>query len=143
MPHSIKRYTGQSRVFKLAFPKYSSVRYFRNANGLFLIGVGGYTPENFLPASHGLPHFVSVEGYKGSRDISVGIATGYRLDCSWQEQDIFLLSIASRPGIGWTLDNEGSFPGVKLTTYFHVVLTLRMCGAMPPLYIRLHGMYLI
>jgi hypothetical protein len=80
MPHSIKCYSGQSPVFKLAFPKYSSVRYFRNANRLFLIGVGGFTPEHYLPASHGLPHFASVEGYKRSRDISVGIATGYWLD---------------------------------------------------------------
>jgi hypothetical protein len=80
MPHFIKCYSGQSPVFKLAFPKYSSIRYFRNANRLFLIGVGGFTPEHFLPASHGLLHFASVEGYKRSRGISVGIASGCRLD---------------------------------------------------------------
>jgi hypothetical protein len=51
-----------ARFYRLAFAKYSSIRYFRNVNRLFLIGVGGFTPEHFLPATHGLPHFTSAEG---------------------------------------------------------------------------------
>jgi hypothetical protein len=66
MPHSVEGYKGQSPVFRLTFAKYSGVRYFRNVDRLFLIGVGGFTPEFVLAATptRSLPHVTSGHGYK-------------------------------------------------------------------------------
>lgn len=140
MPHCMKCYSGQSPVFKLTFPKYSSICYFRNANRLFLIGVGGFTPERFLPASHGLLHFASVEGYKRSRDISVGITSGYRLGSRglgtrflagvrhssllhsvqtrfWLPANLLVSGHRILRALSWASSDRG----VKLTVYPHVV----------------------
>jgi hypothetical protein len=60
--------------------------------------------------------------------------------------EIFLFSIASRPaqeptqppiqGVPWLLPREQSDRSVKITIYLHLLLRLRMRGAISPLLIR-------
>jgi hypothetical protein len=88
------------------------------------------------------------------RDNSVGIATGYGLDCSGSipgKGKIVLFSVASTPALGptqpiqWVLGAPFSGikrQGVKLTTYLHLVRRSEMVELYLHYHIRLHRVML-
>jgi len=78
---------------------------------------------------------------------SVSVAIGLRsarpvFDSRQGQEGIFFFSAAFRPALGPTKPPIQGYQGMTLTIHLHIPPRLGICGAIPPLPLRLHSMVL-